>query len=92
MVFFVGSFVFDSRAAFRRKAKEVLNSEVSGTLISGEHHDFLDAIFSARPDKVALLDGRKRVAYWRKVHKFRTVSFHAELDDGALLDFSYMKV
>ncbi|MCO4317333.1 hypothetical protein M8997_009080 [Phyllobacterium sp. 21LDTY02-6] len=60
--------------------------------MTGEDEGLAAAILNARLDKVSELRGRLVVRYWRKAHKFNTVSFSAELNDGEFLDFSFMKL
>ena len=90
--FHVGKLVFKSKAEFVRRCKEAIHKGSIDSVMSGEDEVLAEAIFNTRLDKVSELNGRSVLRYWRKPHKFNTVSFWAEMSDGEFLDFSFMKL
>lgn len=87
----IGTFAFPSKTAAIKAFREVLHRDASETEIVGGDADLVKALFFARSDKVAELKNRKIVRFSRRVHPHNTPCFFAELDDGSLLDFSFMK-
>ena len=87
----IGDLSFPSKDAATAHCKEILYRGELGSEITGSDADFVEALLYARPDKVTGMAGRTVVRYLRKMHPYNTPCFCAELDDGSLLDFSYMK-
>ena len=87
----IGGVTFPTKEAAKEQYRSILYRDEWGTEITGEDAVFVEALLYARPDKVAELAGRKVVRYLRKMHRHNTPCFFAELDDGSLLDISYMK-
>lgn len=87
----IGGVAFPTKEAFIAHCRAILYRNMMDTEITGEDAVFVEALLYARPDKVAELAGRKVVRYLRKMHRHNTPCFFAELDDGSLLDISYMK-
>lgn len=82
---------FTSKQAFIEHCRAILHRDAFDTEIAGEDARFVAAILLRRPDKVAECRGRRVVQYLRKMHRHSTPCFFAELDDGALVDLSFMK-
>lgn len=82
---------FASKRAFVEHCQSILHREPMGTEITGEDRKFVEAIFLGRSDKMAECKGRRIVRFLRKMHRHNTPCFFAELEDGTLLDFSFMK-
>ena len=89
--FEIGGVLFPTKKAAKERCRTILHRDKMDTEITGEDAVFVEALLYARPDKVAELAGRKVVRYLRKMHRHNTPCFFAELDDGSLLDISYMK-
>lgn len=87
----IGGVVFHTKEAAVAHCRSVLYRDKLNTEITGEDAAFVKALLYARPDKVAELAGRTVVRYLRKMHRHNTPCFVAELDDGSLLDISFMK-
>ncbi|WP_412032958.1 DUF3223 domain-containing protein [Nitratireductor aquimarinus] len=87
----IGGLTFPSKRDAIEYYKNVLNRYEDGAEIAGVDASAIEALLYARPDKVAEMAGRKVVRYRRKMHRHNTPCFFAELDDGKLLDISYMK-
>jgi hypothetical protein len=87
----IGHWSFPTKEAAIGYCRTVLYRSELETEITGEDAEFVEALLYARPDKVAELGGRKVVRYVRKMHRHNTPCFFAELDDGSLLDISFMK-
>lgn len=87
----VAGLTFTSKQAFIEHCRAILHRDAFDTEIAGEDAGFVAAILLGRPDKVAECRGRLVVRYLRKMHRHNTPCFFAELDDGTLLDFSFMK-
>lgn len=87
----VAGLMFTSKRAFIEHCQVILHRDSPETEIIGEDADFAAAILLGRPDKVAQCRGRRVARYLRKIHRYNTPCFFAELDDGTLVDFSFMK-
>ncbi|RLP25783.1 DUF3223 domain-containing protein [Mesorhizobium sp. YM1C-6-2] len=87
----IAGMTFTSKEAFIDHCRAILYRSPLETEIVGDDREFVDAILHARPDKLAEMAGRRPVRYLRKMHRHNTPSFFVELDDGRLLDFSFMK-
>lgn len=88
----IGKWTFATKAAAVQHCQGILYSGDLDTEIVGDQAEFVRSIFQMRPDKVALLEGRSIRKFLRKKHRHNTPCFFAELSDGTLLDFSFMKV
>lgn len=88
----VGGVSFQTKEAAIAHCRAVLYRDELDTEITGEDAAFVEALLYARPDKVAELAGRQVVRYLRKMHRHNTPCFFAELEDGSLLDISFMKL
>jgi hypothetical protein len=88
----VGGVPFQTKEAAVAHCRAILHRDKLDTEITGEDAAFVEALLYARPDKVAELAGRKVMRYLRKMHRHNTPCFFAELDDGSLLDISFMKL
>ncbi|RWE30482.1 DUF3223 domain-containing protein [Mesorhizobium sp.] len=87
----IGDISFPTKEAAIAHCRAILHRSSLDTEITGNDASFVEALLYARPDKVAELAGRKVVRYLRKMHWHNTPCFFAELDDGSLLDISFMK-
>jgi hypothetical protein len=87
----VGGVSFQTKEAAVAHCRAILYRDKLDTEIVGEDAVFVEALLSARPDKIAELAGRKVVRYVRKMHRHNTPCFFAELEDSALLDISFRK-
>lgn len=87
----IGEWSFPTKQAAIVHCQAILYRNVLDTEITGDDAAFVEALLHARPDKMVELAGRKVVRYLRKMHRRNTPCFFAELDDGALLDISFMK-
>lgn len=87
----IGDQFFPSKEAAIAHCQAILHRHKMDTEITGDDAAFVEALLHARPDKVAELGKRKVVRYLRKMHMRNTPCFFAELDDGSLLDISFMK-
>ncbi len=85
----IAGHVFPSKEAAIAHCQAILNQPELE--ITGDDAVFVAAILHARPDKVAEMKGRRVVRYVRRKHRYPTSCFFAELSDGYLLDFSFMK-
>jgi hypothetical protein len=90
--FKIGGVSFQTKEAAIAHCRAILHRKELDTEITGEDAAFVEALLYARPDKVAELAGRKVVRYLRKMHRYNTPCFFAELNDGSLLDISFMKL
>lgn len=88
----VGSFWFPSQKVYILACQEVLHRDELNTEIVGEDRLFVEAIFNAREDKLAEVGDQKVIRFLRKMHRHNTPCFFAELDNGTLIDFSFMKL
>lgn len=88
----IGGVTFPTKEAAIMHCRMILHREDWDTEVTGDDAAFVEALLYARPDKVAELAGRKIVRYLRKIHRHNTPCFFAELDDGSLLDISFMKL
>jgi hypothetical protein len=88
----IGGIRFNSKADAIAQCRAILYRDKMGTEILGEDRVFVSNLLKARPDKLKELRGRTIVRFLRKMHRHNTPCFFAELDDGTLLDFSFMKV
>lgn len=82
---------FASKQALIAQFREILYRDKLDTEIVGDDAKFVEALLHNRPDKVAELGERKVVRYLRMMHRHNTPGLFAELDDGAMLDISFMK-
>lgn len=82
---------FASKSEFIDRFQAILHRDELDTEIEGDDVKLVEALLYARPDKAAELGDRKVVRYLRKMHRHNTPCLFAELDDGDLLDISFMK-
>jgi len=80
-----------SKEAFIDLFRQILYRDKLGTEIVGEDRRVFEALLRARPDKMSEVGARKVVRFVRMMHRHNTPAFFAELEDGALLDISFMK-
>ncbi|WP_298963569.1 DUF3223 domain-containing protein [uncultured Roseibium sp.] len=87
----IGGMSFPSKKALKLKCREILRKDEQGTEITGDDAKIVDAILKGRPDKLAEIGSKKVVRYLRIKHPHNTPCFSAELDDGSIIHFSFMK-
>lgn len=87
----IGQLTFPTKEAAISHFREILYRDKLDTVIEGDDAESVEALLRARVDKVAELEERTVVRYLRKMHRHNTPCFFAELDDGTLLDVSFMK-
>ena len=87
----IGAVSFPTKEAAIAHCRTILYRGELETEITGKDAAFVEALLHARPEKVAELGGRKIVRYLRKMHRHNTPCFFAQLEDGSLLDISYMR-
>lgn len=90
--FTVGEFIFQSIDAFINRSRIALYSVPLGAALIGEDAELAQAVFYARLDKVAQLNGRTVLHYIRGKHRYNKPCFFAVLSDGGKLHFSFMKL
>ncbi|MBZ0217396.1 MAG: DCL family protein [Fimbriimonadaceae bacterium] len=84
---------FPTKLAAEAECRRMLKGK-AGSKVTGRSAEFVEALWYARPDKIALLKGRKIIYFIRHFEReknFGTMCFHAVLDDGEKIDFSYFK-
>jgi hypothetical protein len=92
--YIVGGLSFATKAEIQAHARAVLYTGPTGSVVDGEDFPFVNALFHARSDKLAELNGLVVVAYWRDLQDGpikRTACFWAELENGKRIDFSFKK-
>lgn len=82
---------FSSKQAAIEHFRAILYRDELGSEIVGEDARSVESLLRARPDKVAELGDHKVVRFLRMMHRHNTPCFFAELDDGRLLDISFMR-
>lgn len=89
--------LYASKADAIREARRVLHDGVAGSEIAKSDEEFVEALLSARADKMLDLHGLNVVRYernWQDVSvadRTWTMCFWAILEDGSRVDFSFMK-
>lgn len=86
----LGKESFNSKAAAIRRCQEILNA-AGGDEIVGDDALVVAAVLAMRRDKIAEIGDRTIKRFLRQKHAFPTRCFYAELGDGTLVDFSFMK-
>lgn len=92
MAYTIGSYSFATKEEAVQHCRSILYASPWDTVIEGEDADFVRSLFELRADKVAEAGPRTAVRFLRKMHRYNTPCFFAELSEGTLLDFSFMKV
>lgn len=87
----IGPMRFASKEECKSHFQAILYRDKMDTEITGDDAVSVEALLFARPDKVEELGDRSVIRYVRKIHRHNTPCFFAELDDGSLLDISFMK-
>ncbi|MEF2549413.1 DUF3223 domain-containing protein [Aurantimonas sp. E1-2-R+4] len=87
----LGKESFNSKSAAIRRCQEILHASSGGIEIVGDDALVVAAVLAMRSDKTAEIGGRSIERFLRQKHAFPTPCFYAELEDGTLLDFSFMK-
>ncbi|MDX1001546.1 DUF3223 domain-containing protein [Sinorhizobium medicae] len=87
----IGSKTLRTRQDAIAHCQSILHREQLETEIEGEDEEFVRSLLNLRVDKIREIGARTVVRFWRKKHRHNTPCFFAELSDGSLLDFSFMK-
>ena len=88
----IGNIPFPSKTTAIKFCRKILYDGELGSEIVGDDARFVDGLFRQRPDKDKELGDRTVIRYLRARHPHNTSCFVAELSDGSLLDFSFMKL
>ena len=89
----IGDKTFPSKAAAIRCCQSILHRDKLDSNIVGEDAVLVMALLKMRPDKMDEIGERGVVRFLRKAHRHSTTPcFFVELDDGAFLDVSFMKI
>jgi hypothetical protein len=89
----IAGIAFRSQEAAIRHCRAILYGGEAGSEITGEDADFVEGLFCARADKLVNLHGLNVIRYLRNTQPGpfkQTLCFWAELEDGTLVDFSFM--
>lgn len=90
--FTIGRWTFPSKAAFIARCRAILHGGDIDTEIRGTDAELVETVFRRRADKLKVCGSRRVVAFHRRKHpSYPTPCFHAELDDGTMLHFSFQK-
>jgi hypothetical protein len=90
----IAGIAFPSERAAFEHCRRILRDGPPGSEIVGADAEFVEAILSARADKLIDLHGLNVIRYlrdWQDGPVKSTVCFWAELEDGSRIDFSFMK-
>ncbi|WP_434054902.1 MAG: DUF3223 domain-containing protein [Roseibium sp.] len=87
----IGGMSFPTKTAFIEHCQAILRKAEDNSEIVGEDATFVEAVLKARPEKVEEIGTRTATRYLRIKHRHNTSCFAAELDDGSLVHFSFMK-
>ena len=89
----IAGMAFPSEQAAIRHCREILDRDQPGTEVTGPDAEFVEALFCVRADKLLNLHGLNVIRYLRDTEPgplSRTLCFWAELEDGTLVDFSFV--